>query len=358
MSVFTRRDLLMLACLAPAGHAAAQLIGHSDGEWTIRGTDPIEFYRGDRRVTAYHSGMDAGIPYFDPIVGPSGKSFTAAASPAEKSAVPATPAASSTPTGLWFSLGDVNGYDFHPVPPGVDAAGKKRGHIIHRGMNGVLIKGAAIVIRVKSEWMELELPERRLCSDQREFTLYHREDGSLVISAVIELMADAGDLEIGPEATGAWSLQLGPGLVWKAGDKNRHLSNSEDVAGSDTIGARADWLICQGLDAGNLPGGVAVLDHPENPGFPARWTVADSGLVSANPFEPRPDGAAGVSVETDQDEAGANGRTFRLRARAGQQDVPRTVRNGESVVFRYRTIFFSGKAEAAQIPEAFARFAE
>lgn len=350
MSVFSRRELLMLASLVPAGRAAAQLIGHSDGEWTIRGTDPIEFYRGDRRVTAYHSGMAAGLPYFDPIVGPSGKSFTAAATAATD---PAEMAA-----GLWFSLGNVNGYDFHPHPADKESAERKRGRIVHRGMNGILIRESAIVIRVKSEWMERELPERRLCSDQREFTLYHRGDGALVISAVVELIADAGDLEIGPEETGAWTMKLGPGLSWKEADKNRHLSNSEGLAGPDAIGARADWLICQGLDAGNLPGGVAVLDHPGNPGFPARWTVAGSGLVSANPFAPRPDGAAGFSAKTDQDEAGASGRTFRLRARAGQQDVPRTVRNGESVIFRYRTILFSGKAEAAEIPEAFDRFAE
>lgn len=355
MSVFTRRDLLMLASLAPAGRAAAQLIGHSDGEWTIRGTDPIEFYRGDRRVTAYHSGMDAGLPYFDPIVGPSGKSFTAAAAPADPSA---TRDAATIPSGLWFSLGNVNGCDFHPISPDADTNGKKRGRIIHRGMNGVLIKGSAIVIRVKSEWMERDLPERRLCSDQREFTLFHREDGALVISAVIELMADAGDLEIGPEETGAWSMRLGPGLVWSEDDKNRRLTNSEGLAGSETIGSRADWLTCQGLDAGNLPGGVAILDHPENPGFPARWTVADPGLVSANPFAPRPAAAVGLPGEAGGGEPGTKGPTFRLRARAGQQDVPRTVRNGESVVFRYRTIFFSGKAEAAQVPQAFDRFAE
>lgn len=342
----------MLASLAPAGRAVAQLIGHSEGEWSIRGTDPIEIYRGDRRVTAYHAGFATGVPFFDPIVGPSGKSFTApsGAKPGE---------AAADPTGLWFSLGNVNGYDFHPDLGSAVAAGEKRGRVVHKGMNGVLIKGSAVVIRVKSEWLEADLPERRICSDQREFTLFHREDGSLAISAVIELMADAGDLEIGPEKIGAWSIRVGPGLVWKDGDKNRQLICSEGVNGKEVAGKRAKWLSCQGLDAGNLPGGVAILDHPGNPGFPAEWTIDEAGLISANPFAPRPLPAteSAAEVEATTKDSTEPGRGFRLRAKAGQHDLPRIVRNGESVFFRYRSIFFAGQAATADLSKAYDLFA-
>lgn len=341
----------MLASLVPTGRALAQLIGHSEGEWSIRGTDPIEIYRGDRRVTAYHAGFATGVPFFDPVVGPSGKSYTAPGAPMPGEGV-------ASPTGLWFSLGNVNGYDFHPVAGSAVASEKKRGRILHRGMNGVLIKGSAVVIRMKSEWLEADLPERRICSDQREFTLFHREDGSLAISAVIELIADAGDLEIGVEPIGAWSLRVGPGLVWKAGDKNRHLTCSEGLGGDDVADNCAKWLVCQGLNAGNLPGGVAILDHPENPGFPAQWSIDEAGLVSANPFAPRPvslpEPAAGEGATTnDSTEAG---RGFRLRTKAGQHDLPRIVRNGESVFFRYRSIFFAGQAAEADIPKAYGLF--
>ena len=136
----------MLASVVPTGRALAQLIGHSEGEWSVRGTDPIEIYRGDRRITAYHAGFATGVPFFDPVVGPSGKSFTAPASPKPAEEV-------FVPTGLWFSLGNVNGYDFHPEPGGALPSARNRGRILHKGMNGVLIKNSAIVIRTKSEWM-------------------------------------------------------------------------------------------------------------------------------------------------------------------------------------------------------------
>jgi hypothetical protein len=350
MTPLSRRQFVTIASLAPTGRAVAQLIGHSEGEWSIRGTDPIEIYRGDRRVTSYHAGFATGVPFFDPIVGPSGKSYTA---PAE----PKTDEAAGAPTGLWFSLGNVNGYDFHPITGSAVAPEKKRGRVVHRGMNGVLIKGSAMVFRVKSEWLEADLPERRICSDQREFTLFHREDGSLAITAVVELMADAGDLEIGPEEIGAWSMRVGPGLAWKDGDKNRHLVCSEGMSGDEVAGKRAKWVNCQGLDAGNLPGGVAILDHPENPGFPAKWTINELGLISANPFAPRPLPAPEpASVDEGTKDSTEPGLGFRLRAKAGQHDLPRIVRNGESVFFRYRTIFFAGQAEAADIPQAYGHF--
>jgi hypothetical protein len=354
MFPLTRRQLLLFAGLAPTGKLAAQLIGHSGGEWSIRGTDPIEIYRGDRRVTAYHAGYGTGVPFFDPVVGPSGKSFTVAAATPEAPAVVA-------PTGLWFSLGNVNGYHFHPSSAAESSGGMKRGRILHKGMNGVLIKDSVIVIRMKSEWMEAASPGRRLCSDEREFTLFHRGDGSLAINAVIELMADAGDLEIGEEASGAWSLRVGAGLAWKEGDKNRRLSCSEGLEGKEVVGKRANWVICEGLDAGNVPGGVAVFDHPGNPGFPAQWTFDESGIISANPFAPRslPAEASGIPSDgTTKEEPEAPGKAFRLRARSGKHDLPRIVRNGESIVFRYRTVFFTGKAEAAEIPAAYAHFAE
>lgn len=348
MIPLSRRHFLAIAGLAPVGGARAQLIGHAEGEWSIRGTDPIEIYRGDRRITAYHAGTTQGVPFFDPLVGPGGKSHTA----------PATQApAEFAPTGLWFSLGNVNGRSFHPSADGPQEAGPERGIIVHKGMNGVLIKGSAVVIRVKSEWTETGSSDRRVCSDQREFTLFHREDGSLAVSALIELIADAGDLEIGPEVSGAWSVRVGPGLVWKEGDKNRHLSGSEGETGSGVAGSRSRWVVAEGLDAGNLPGGVAMFDHPGNPGAPARWTIDGSGLVSANPFVPAPLPQPPAPGTDAVEDAGNAARGFRMRARSGQFDVPRLVRNGESLFFRYRTIFFSGKAEAAGIPTAYDLFA-
>ena len=312
MISFCRRHFLFLAGSLPGAPLLAQLIGNRSGGWSIRGTNPVEIYFGDEPVSAYHAGYEEGMPFFDPVAGPSGEPYTGAIGPKEGESV--------GPRGVWFALGNVNGHDFGARP---DPA-RKRGVILHRGMNGVMIKGAALMIRTKSEWMETTGEQRRLCSDRREFTFFHREDGSLVLEAAIELMADAGDLEIGPCTSGAWSVLPAPGFVWKEGEKARGLVESGGRSGGEVEGTRSSWVACQGLDGRGIPGGVAILGHPDNPGHPARWHVGDEGGISADPFP---------------------------------EETPVVLPNGQSLSFRYRTIFHSGSTDGAAIPAAFEAFA-
>lgn len=317
MNRSTRRHFLVLAGLAPLSRAGAQLVGRRE-QWSVRGTDPLEVFHGERRIVSYRPGFDRGMPVFDPIVGPTGGAFTA--SPKKEKGGEGDPRG-----GAWFSLGRVNGYSFHQAPGG-PGEGIKAGRIVHRSMNGVLIKGPAIAVRTKSEWRDYDDPTRRIASDQREITLYYREDGSLALEIALELMADAGDLEIGPDPEGAWFLRAIPGLVWKEGAEGRAQGNSEGGSGAAVTGAKAKWLVCQGTEAKGETAGIAILDHPSNPCHPASWTVRPDGLIAANPF-------------------------------ADPAAAPRVVPNGESIRFRYRTIFFRGPAEGVDLAKAYEAFA-
>lgn len=300
----------MLATLGPAAKAGAQLIG-GDAGWSIRGTDPVEIFHGERRVVSYHAGRKEGLPFLDPVVGPGGASFTAPEATPDGAAVAGR--------GMWLALGDANGYDFRP---GVRDPDHPRGRIVHKGLNGVHIQGSAIAIRTKSEWLDAEDETRRICSDRREITLFHRGDGSLVVDSLLELMADAGDLAIGGETEGLWSIRLTPGLAWKA--EGVALRNGEGLADAAVSGARSGWVSCQGKDAKGAAAEVAMFDHPANPGHPTAWTVGEAGLLAANPFP----------------------------------DLPRIVPNGESLVFRYRTVFFKGKIDGSDLAKAYESFSE
>lgn len=300
----------------------AQLIGSGNTGWSIRGTEPIEVFHGDRRITSYRPGYDSGIPCFDPVVGPTGKSYTAATGKKEG-------AEKGWPGGLGFSLGKVNGCDFRPSGTGAGGtdSGGKRGLILHRGMNGVLIKDSAAVMRLKSEWLDAENPVRRIASDRRECTLFHREDGSLALSLSLELTADAGDLEIETGGRGGWMAGLVPGLAWKEGERESPVfRNREGLKNADAQEARSNWVVCQGVDAGGGAAGVAVLDHPGNPGSPARWTLDGNGVLCAHPF-------------------------------SGEETDPVVVPNGESLLFRYRTVFFAGEVPDAEVAKAYEAFA-
>lgn len=333
MSAFPRRRFLALAAFGSAASVSAQILGHRGGGWSIRGTDPVEIFHGDRRVSAYHAGYAEGLPFLDPLVGPTGALLTAAAEGGEGRA-PARAA------GLWFALDDVNGRDFHPESGQVAGAAagapgaRLRGRIVHKGMNGVLIQGASLTIRVKSEWMEVSDEDQRVCSDRRELAFSYSKDGSLVVDALVELFADAGDLMIGGGEAGGWTLRLHPSLSWKEGSGEVALRNADSLADGLVPRARSRWIACQGKDAKGAAAGIAVLDHPGNPGAPTAWLVSDDGRLTARPFPESP------AVE----------------AADGAASAPWLLPSGESYVFRYRIIFHAGATDPAAIEAAWETF--
>lgn len=309
----------------------AQILGNSGGGWSIRGTDPIEILYDGKQVTNYESGYDAGKPYFYPIIGPTGENMTRHWPMNEDFADEARDHVHHR--GLWYGLGNVNGFDFwHPAG---DETQKDRafGVIVHRGLNGVSIKGQTLTLRTKSDWVQAANREKRVCSDRREFTLFYREDGSLVIDLTLTLLADAGEVIIVDDKDGAWAIRPLPTLRLKGKVAKGHCVNSERITDAEVSGNRASWVDVSGPDRAGNPVGIAMLDHPTNPRYPAWWIAEDSGFFAANPF-------GQGKLEKDALET------------AGQYTIP----NGESVTFRYRTIFHSGDTSAAKIAEAFEAF--
>lgn len=310
MYSLSRRRFLSLLPLLPTA-ASAQIIGNNG--WSIRGTDPVEIFHGDRRVTSYHAGYGEGLPFFHPVVGPAGGVMTTASSGEP----------SKTARGLWLALADANGYDFRPTPD----PGKKRGKILHKGMNGVHIQKESVALRMKAEWLDAADETHRICSDQRELTCGFREDGAFVLDVAVELIADGGDLAIGTDPTGVWTMQILPALMAKK-EMGALVKDEKIAVVTAQSGAQARWVTCQGKDAKGVGAGVLVLDHPTNPGSPATWTIQEDGLLAANPFP--------VGSES-----------------------PHTIPNGSSVRLRYRTIFYQTKSDTGiDAAEAFEQFAK
>lgn len=321
---------ILLAFSFPS-YATAQILGNAGGGWAMQGTDPIEILYGGKLVVKYHAGYEEGKPYFYPIMGPTGENMTRH--------WPMKDGFDDEETdhihhrGMWYGLGKVNGFDFWHFAGDKSKKDKVFGIIRHRGMNGVMIKGHTITFKTKSDWLEADNPEKRVCSDQREFTLFYREDGSLVIDLTLNLIADAGDITIGDDKEGAWAIRTIPTLRLKGKAAKGHLINSEGLTGAEAWGKRAAWVDYFGPDRAGNPVGIAMLDHPSNFRHPTWWHARDDGLFTANPFG-----------QGSFEEAAADN--------AGEHVVP----NGESLTFRYRTIFHKGDAKAAGIAKAFEAF--
>ncbi len=107
---------------------------------------------------------------------------------------------------------------------------------------------------------------------------------------------------------------------------------SDGKTGDAVWGTRGPWTMLQGK-VDSEPVTVAILDHPENPGFPTYWHARGYGLFAANNlgqkvFDPK------------------------------QPEAKRTIAPGQSMTFRHRILILNGSADAAQIGAEHKKFAE
>ena len=105
------------------------------------------------------------------------------------------------------------------------------------------------------------------------------------------------------------------------GVSGEYLS-SEGLRGTDVWGTRAEWVLLSGT-VDDAPVTVAILDHPENVGYPTYWHARPYGLFAANPL--------GQNVFSE----GAEQLNFALGP-------------GESNTFNYRIVLLSGEAVASE----------
>lgn len=309
----------------------AQIIGNAGGGWSLRGSDPIQLFYGDELITVYNAGEQEGKPFFYPIMGPTGENMTRHWP--MKDGVEGEAQDHIHHRGMWYGLGKVNGFDFWHFHGDDSKKDRQFGVIKHRGMNGFASAGGKVTFRTKSDWLA-HADQKKVCSDTREFSLFYREDGALVVDATITLIADAGDVNIVDDKEGAWSIRVIPTLRLEGEVAKGSMVNSEGVTGKDVWGKRANWVDYYGPDKAGNQVGVAMFDHPSNPRYPTWWHARHYGLFTANPF-----GQGNFEKGAPED--------------AGNY----TIKEGDSLTFRYRTIFHKGDHEAAKIADSYKEFA-
>ena len=323
---------IAISLILPTGESHAQILGNTGTGWSMRGTDPIELYFGDKLVTKYHAGYEEGKPFFYPIIGPNGENMTREW-PAKKGSED-NEADHPHHRGMWYGLSNVSGFNFWDFPGAEAGKDIAIGIIRHKGMNGVMIKGPTITFKTKSEWLDAADPVRRICSDQREFTFFYREDGSLVIDLTLNLIADAGDMTLGGDNEGGWAVRTISPIKLDEKVAKWHLINHEGLTDAEARDKRSAWVDAHGSDSAGNTVGVAMLDHPSSLRHPTGW---DAGYHGRRDWTSLGQGdVAEVAPEN-----------------AGEKVIP----NGESLIFRYRTIFHQGDATTAGVAKAFEAFA-
>jgi Methane oxygenase PmoA len=230
--------------------------------------------------------------------------------------------------GLWFNYGDVNGFDFWNNSDAIKVEDRhKMGSISETRIVSAKSETDRGELVVESVWVT---GENKPILNQTTRYIFLRKESTRVIDQVITLkaldravfhddkegvlgMRVASWLESPDEKGGTFMDASGkPTQVAEGGSKDASgvYLTSEGAKGGEAWGTRGRWCSLTGR-AGDHTVTIAILDHPENPGYPTYWHARGYGLFAANPlgrniFDPK-QAAFDFTLEKDQT------ATFRYR---------------------------------------------
>ncbi|MGQ9563105.1 MAG: PmoA family protein [Thermogutta sp.] len=297
--------------------ASGENHGPTSGHFTLEPIDHGISVKCDGELWANYITDGEFKPYVWPIIGPTGQPVTRewpmGEGAGEKHDHPHQKS-------MWFTHGDINKTDFW-------AEGADRGRTVHRKFIE-LSGGDKAVIVAQNDWLTAD--GSKILEDVRKL-VFSRMGEHRVIDFNIRLTATADQVTFGDTKEGTFGLRVAESLTVDA-KKGGKIVNSEGQSDSQAWGKQAKWVDYSGPVADQIVG-IAVLNHPSSFRFPTYWHVRTYGLFAANPF---------------------GWHDF-----VGRSDVSGnyTMGKGQSIFFAYRVILHKGRAEDANITEAFKEYA-
>jgi hypothetical protein len=173
--------------------------------------------------------------------------------------------------GLWFTHGDVNGWDFWANEPNQKGVGKGIGKVILAGP--VRVKGDTILATF--EWVDGQGTKLLRETRTMKFAAGQVIDFDFTLTALVPV-------KFGDTKEGTFALRLRDELTEKKGTAKLR-SSTGGVGMKNVWGKAAPWVDYSGELEGE-PVGVTIFDHPGNPRHPTTWHARDYGLFAANIF--------------------------------------------------------------------------
>jgi hypothetical protein len=267
-------------------------------------------------------------PAMWPIIGPTGKPMT-------RTYPVGPPQEGLTETddhphhqSLWFTHDQVNGADFWKANVN-DGEGENGPHVAHREFGKIESLGSTAVVVTRNDWMN---GERRLFEDERTIVVGTRPNNDRWIDFTITLQASDGDVTFGDTKEGTFAVRVADTMRVEAKLGGR-IVNSEGQVDDAAWGLPAKWVDYTGPVDGETVG-ITIFSHPSSFRPVPRWHVRAYGLFAANPFGQR---------DFPQPEAAKQGAV--------------TVKDGDTLMLRYRVLFHAGSTDDAAIAAAFDEFA-
>jgi hypothetical protein len=253
--------------------------------------------------TSYRFAADEKYPFLFPVNGPSGAGVTSMRNGEY-------PHHSS----LFFGCDKVNGGNYWQE-------GLERGRIASRGPVIESASGKEIIIRDACDWTRPDAPQP--LRDTRRIVISAPSPQVRQIDFTITLEA-IEKVVISKTNHSLFSARMDPDLTPAFGGL---MVNAEGAKGEkETFGKPSPWLVCLGIRDGKTTEGLAILQHPQNPGFPSPWFTRDYGFFSPTPMFWPADGKETL------------------------------IEKGGKLLLGYRVLVFSGTAESVGISNTFTQY--
>jgi Methane oxygenase PmoA len=240
--------------------------------------------------------------------------------------------------GLWFNYENVNGLDFWNNSYAIAPDKKKSYGWILTDSILQITSGIRGDIRYSAHWEDQQ--HNRLL--QESTSLFFSADKDMrIIDRITKLTAltdvafpDSKDGMLGLRV--ARELQLPSTETRQFADNKGNLTSvaasadslvngnylsAEGFSGNDVWGKRAVWCLLYGKMQSDTIS-IAIIDHPQNPGYPTYWHARGYGLFAANPL--------GQKIFSN-----------------GREELNFSLKKGAVAFFRYRIVIARGKKRLA-----------
>ena len=237
----------------------------------------------------------AGRPYLHPVMDPSGEVVVTEDRPADH----------VWQHGIFTGLHAVAGMDFWT---------EKQGQIHFEELADIEQELDYVGWTARAAWRDGA--GKDVLREEQQIRVYRPESTNVyLIDFTWRLQAVEGPVTVGRHDYGGFSARP----VFSA--ERTHL-NSEGKQGADTANVRASWCSTAHVFPNGGPFGLAIMDHPSNPGYPSFWRVDGQGFINPSP------------------------------SLAGDWSIPAAA----PVVRHYRVAVFRGLGDAAQLSALAAEF--
>lgn len=217
--------------------------------------------RDGQEIARYHFGETLRRPFVFPLIGPSGRSLTRMAHPRD-------PNGHSHHNSFWVSHNQIDGVDFW--------GDKGAGRIVHQRVLEYEDTDSEARIAVQNAWLDGQ--NARVLDEERRLRFVPLEQGEWLLLLELKLTAVEKPRVIGKSSFGFVGVRMAKTIgVHDGGGTIRNSEGGVDEKG--VFWKEARWVDYSGRVTSAAVEGIALMDHPGNPGFPNPYHVRDDGWM-------------------------------------------------------------------------------